>query len=141
MVDFCIEKKEKWKPQEKRTNFHFTIQSIEKQNITRTTKRSKEKEFNGSTHKQIERKELWKKETKGNLDPYRATMRSLRSFSNSSKKRETTSLTKLGVLSSCSCWSCLNWSSRIPFSHPKKKKRERERERERESPKINIKIN
>lgn len=55
------------------------------------------------------------------LDPHRALVISLRSFSESSKKRETTSTTKSGLLSSWSCWSCKNWASRIPFSHQQNK--------------------
>ena len=53
----------------------------------------------------------------GNFDTHRALVISLRSFSASSKKRETTSTTKSGLLSSWSCWSCKNWPSRIPYSH------------------------
>ena len=63
----------------------------------------------------------WVRERKGgNLDTHRALVISLRSFSASWKKRETTSTTKSGLLSSWSCWSCKNWSSRIPFSHQTK---------------------
>lgn len=51
----------------------------------------------------------------------RANERALRSFSESSKKRDTTSRTKSGLLSSCSCWSCENWSSKNPFCNQKPK--------------------
>lgn len=51
------------------------------------------------------------------LNPHRALAISLSSFSESSKKRDTTSTTKSGLLSSWSCWSCKNWASKIPFTH------------------------
>lgn len=63
----------------------------------------------------------------GSLDPYRALVRSFKSFSESSKKRYTTSTTKSGLLSSWSCCSCRNCPSRNPFSHQKRKGRTRRR--------------
>jgi len=45
----------------------------------------------------------------------------LTSFSQSSKKRDTTSTTKSGLLSSCSFCNWVNWSSTKPFSKPTKK--------------------
>lgn len=50
------------------------------------------------------------------VSPYSVFASSLRSLSASSKKRFTTSTTNSGLLSSWSCWSWLNWSSKKPFS-------------------------
>lgn len=55
---------------------------------------------------------------------HRVLVSSLRSLSESSKKREITSTTKSGLLSSWSCWSWLNWSSRNPLLKKEKKKKQ-----------------
>ena len=49
-------------------------------------------------------------------ETHRARERSWRSLSESSKKRETTSNTKSGLVSSWSIWSWLNWPSKNPFT-------------------------
>lgn len=54
-------------------------------------------------------------ESKKGVNTHKAMVRSLRSLSESSKKRDTTSTTNSGLLSSCSCWSWLNWPSKNPF--------------------------
>ena len=58
------------------------------------------------------------KKKKKIMETHRALVRSVRSLSESSKKRDTTSTTNSGLVSSCSCLSCKNWASRKPFYLP-----------------------
>ena len=83
---------------------------------------SKYEKSNQTQKRKNQKKETEKQKAESKtMDPYRALDRSLRSFSESSKKRDTTSTTKSGLLSSCSCWSCVNWPSKNPyFPEPKR---------------------
>lgn len=70
-------------------------------------------------HKNIEKTSVFDrkkiKERMCNKLNYRESERSLRILSESWKNRVTTCETKSGLLSSCSCCSCKNWLSKIPF--------------------------
>lgn len=72
---------------------------------------------------------------------YRVLLSSFKSFSESSKKRVATSRTNSGLLSSCSCCSCVNWLSRNPFSISKQIQRQiqqRWKDKERKCNKISV---
>lgn len=124
---FSVQRKKKWGTSRTQNKLSCTPQSIQKQNMSTTqSKREKDSE-----------KER-RKRRKGKIsDPHRALVRSLRSFSESSKNRDTTSTTKSGLLSSCSCWSCKNWPSRNPFSHPKQQPENKIRNKTNRTKKLN----